>query len=1017
MKDSCHLIVLIIFLIFSGGCSSSTLLGADEDYEAIDGDLAESEEVEECQDGDFDEELDTDDSDSADSDLDLVENSDEDENDIDSNENCDDDKPKYSFPNWERIDVPQDDYQPFNKCVELPARYKGTFQLVNPLPLPKQNYSMWNNNGELMGVGEWTNSTVFTKDEYSDWYFSPLVQSIGNSEVFQWNGRNCLRGGSSGSPSRCAVSCLNKQSDCFECIHYIDNPLKYDWGFGTAVDNEDNILFGARDYVLKIKTDYNARKELVICSEFPDCIVSRFIPGTNFATGVTGSGFNTRYVLYENIGYEWVEVDAFDYRLHDLEVGHGQPLEWNNLVYLYTYGKEEELPAGTNHAFNLLDNTLKLAPFPESELIRYGGLNLGETAIMGLSGGYLARFSSEGITIDKELPGDVYMLHLVDDEFWASGSGFISKWDDEEGWSGNTRTIAPYTWLNYIEFRILEITGSSRENYLVLGGMYEYNELDGIFIREVNGCSEKRVFLDLDVCEMSEPKMAYSEDFGVWLIGSGQKAIYFIIDDEQYHAFKVYDYENKCVTGISSGKTHAFYSVVCDLDSLSEKCYLIGNDPNETFQLTVLDKDATDVLQLDESHVVVSHNDKLSVYNLKSHVVAEVEYPEGEYSYYSTSLNLEITENGTRRVLIGGFFESYYTWSPDEGFVKEESDDSRYIKNVVSYNGYRFVDGPRAHDYNNDLWHEFPQIKTYSGDQEEMYRRDVPYYAVQNLSVIEDRLFAFGTDELILGLDGTEGIEWSPVCESLNPPDLPEETPLCPGQCPEDNRVSTPQCEDGMCYIPGGEFCLNTCRNITLSPYYIDETEVSNAMYRECVDSGSCLPPTRTSMWQIENYYTNPEYDNYPVAYINYNMAVDYCDYKNKRLPTEVEWFFAAIGYEYSLNSCSESDEIDCYSIGMNYGTPVEVDRFSTSRSAFGVYGMKDNVSEWISDYYDPTYFELSTDLVDPEGPQSGEARVVKGGAWAGGRKNMSALRARERMPEDVSSMVIGFRCAKDISN
>ena len=69
------------------------------------------------------------------------------------------------------------------------------------------------------------------------------------------------------------------------------------------------------------------------------------------------------------------------------------------------------------------------------------------------------------------------------------------------------------------------------------------------------------------------------------------------------------------------------------------------------------------------------------------------------------------------------------------------------------------------------------------------------------------------------------------------------------------------------------------------------------------------------------------------------------------------------------------------------------------------------NVWEWVSDIFDPKYYANSP-LDNPMGPESGNERVVRGGAWT--TVNVDFLRTANRWhrePEFFSD-AIGFRCA-----
>jgi sulfatase modifying factor 1 len=68
---------------------------------------------------------------------------------------------------------------------------------------------------------------------------------------------------------------------------------------------------------------------------------------------------------------------------------------------------------------------------------------------------------------------------------------------------------------------------------------------------------------------------------------------------------------------------------------------------------------------------------------------------------------------------------------------------------------------------------------------------------------------------------------------------------------------------------------------------------------------------------------------------------------------------------------------------------------------------MAGNVSEWVSDFYDPTYFTQAA-VNDPQGPKGGVEHVVKGGAFNGAAKH---LRISVREHKSKADNTTGFRC------
>jgi formylglycine-generating enzyme required for sulfatase activity len=197
---------------------------------------------------------------------------------------------------------------------------------------------------------------------------------------------------------------------------------------------------------------------------------------------------------------------------------------------------------------------------------------------------------------------------------------------------------------------------------------------------------------------------------------------------------------------------------------------------------------------------------------------------------------------------------------------------------------------------------------------------------------------------------------------------------------------------------------------IYLDTFYIDKFEVTNVLYKTCVDMGECEVPNNVSSRTRPNYYGNPEFDNYPVIYINWNMAKTYCDWRGARLPTEAEWEKSARGADGRTYPWGE--DIDCDKA--NYGglckdDTTSVGSYESGKSIYGVYDMAGNVMEWVNSLYWPYPYKASggrENLYD-----SGK-RVLRGGSWdfVGYLARSSARSTYNSDLFDTSNL--GFRCA-----
>ena len=278
-----------------------------------------------------------------------------------------------------------------------------------------------------------------------------------------------------------------------------------------------------------------------------------------------------------------------------------------------------------------------------------------------------------------------------------------------------------------------------------------------------------------------------------------------------------------------------------------------------------------------------------------------------------------------------------------------------------------------------------------------------------------------------------------------------------------------------MLCLPGGTFLMGAddregfpgdgegpVREITLRPFWIDATAVTNARFAEFVAStgyateaerygwsfvfGGLLPDdfpeTRgvaAAPWWREVHgasWRAPEgpqsniagREQHPVVHVSWIDAQAYCGWAGVRLPTEAEWEYAARGglerkrYPWGDELTPGGEHMCNIWQGAFPAKNTLEDRFygtapvgSFPPNGFGLHDTSGNAWEWCADWFSPT-FHVNGPREDPIGPSLGSARVIRGGSYLchASYCNRYRVAARSSNTPDSTTGHMGFRCARD---
>jgi formylglycine-generating enzyme required for sulfatase activity len=189
----------------------------------------------------------------------------------------------------------------------------------------------------------------------------------------------------------------------------------------------------------------------------------------------------------------------------------------------------------------------------------------------------------------------------------------------------------------------------------------------------------------------------------------------------------------------------------------------------------------------------------------------------------------------------------------------------------------------------------------------------------------------------------------------------------------------TPRAED-MVAIPAGTYAVTGFRSTAVAAFRLDKTEMTTRAY--AVTVGEAAPAADGAL---------------PKREVTWAEAAAACASVGKRLPTELEWEYAA--------TRESLDASNARLLRRGVDGPAPVGTHPGDCTAAGLCDLLGKVSEWVSDPWRKGARDQPDDT----------QRVVRGGSFTVAATSTYARpQSRSRAPADRRDPELGFRCARD---
>lgn len=241
---------------------------------------------------------------------------------------------------------------------------------------------------------------------------------------------------------------------------------------------------------------------------------------------------------------------------------------------------------------------------------------------------------------------------------------------------------------------------------------------------------------------------------------------------------------------------------------------------------------------------------------------------------------------------------------------------------------------------------------------------------------------------------------------------LPRLQPLPPVWIDTPDAKVNPHDGAEMVWVPGGEFNMGSdegerreqpAHRVILDGYWIYKMAVTVAQYRRFLsETGKTLRHAPPWGWS----------DDHPIVNVSWDYASAYAQWAGAALPTEAEWEMAARGTDGRTFPWGNNWDASrcCNSVESRQTSVARVGSYPAGASPYGALDMAGNVWEWMTDWYEETYYVFSPER-NPTGPFFGTHRVLRGGSWGNDMIHDYRTTTRVVCEPDVRGGSIGFRC------